>query len=129
MEQAHVWASMNYRWATKCPRQHRVAKQIGLVGVALYAAKRGGVRRFADVESGMADWIGPDEVLPEHPSALWPKRQFRRAKPRHRVNSILSVLELAALGISVGIVPLFLAEGRSDVARLTEVLDECGAKL
>ena len=46
MEQAHDWTSMNYRWATKGPSQHLVGKQIGLVGVALYAGKRGGVRRL-----------------------------------------------------------------------------------
>ena len=125
MEQAHDWTSMNYRWATKCPSQHLVGKQIGLVRVAVYAARRGGVRRFADVESGKADWIAPDDALPEHPSVLWRKRHFSRTYPRYRVNSILSVLELVALGLDVGIVPWLQVEGRSDVVRLTEGLDEC----
>lgn len=115
--------------ATKRPPQHLVGKQIGLIRVALYAAKRGGVRKFADVEAGKSDWIAPDDALPEHPSVVWRKRHFPKAAPRYRVNSILSVLELVALGLGVGIVPLFLADGRNDVVRLTEPLDECATEL
>ena len=49
--------------------------------------------------------------------------------PRYRVNSILSVLELAALGLGVGIVPLFLAGAARDVVRLTEPLTDCETEL
>jgi DNA-binding transcriptional LysR family regulator len=44
--------------------------------------------------------------------------------PRYRVSSIQSVLELVALGLGVGILPLFLAEGRRDLTRLTEPLED-----
>lgn len=115
--------------ATKRPPPHLVGKHIGPIRVALYAAKKGGVRKFADVEAGKSDWIAPDDALPEHPSVIWRKRHFPKATPRYRVNSILSVLELVALGLGVGIVPLFLADGRSDVIRLTEPLDECETEL
>jgi len=115
--------------ATKRPPQHLVGKHIGPIRVALYAAKKGGARKFADVEAGQADWIAPDDALPEHPSVVWRKRHFPKAAPRYRVNSILSVLELVALGLGVGIVPLFLADGRNDVVRLTEALDECETEL
>jgi DNA-binding transcriptional LysR family regulator len=115
--------------ATKRPPRHLVGKHIGPIRVALYAAKRGGARKFADVEAGKADWIAPDDALPEHPSVVWRKRHFPKAAPRYRVNSILSVLELVALGLGVGIVPLFLADGRNDVVRLTEPLDECETEL
>ncbi len=60
---------------------------------------------------------------------VWRKRHFPKATPRYRVHSILSVLELVALGMGVGIVPLFLAEGRKDVVRLTEPLDDCETDL
>ena len=59
----------------------------------------------------------------------WRKRRFPETDPRYRVNRIVSALELVALGLGAGVVPLLLADGRSDVARLTEVLDECSAKL
>jgi DNA-binding transcriptional LysR family regulator len=115
--------------ATKRPPQHLVGKQIGPIRVALYGARRGGVRSFADVEAGRCDWIAPDDALPEHPSVVWRKRRFPKVVPRYRVSSILSVLELVALGMGVGIVPLFLAETRKDVVRLTEALDECETEL
>jgi DNA-binding transcriptional LysR family regulator len=115
--------------ATKRPPQHLVGKRIGPIRVALYAAKKGGVRKFADVEAGKSDWIAPDDALPEHPSVIWRKRHFPKVIPRYRVSSILSVLELVALDMGVGIVPLFLADGRGDVMRLTEPLDECETDL
>jgi DNA-binding transcriptional LysR family regulator len=115
--------------ATKRPPPHLVGKQVGPIRVALYAARKGGVRRFAEVESGKSDWIAPDDALPEHPSVIWRKCRFPKAVPRYRVSSILSVLELVALGLGVGVVPLFLAEGRSDLVRLTEALDECETEL
>lgn len=115
--------------ATRQPPQHLVGKRIGAIRVALYAARRGSVRSLAEVEAGQADWIAPDDALPEHPSVRWRKRHFPKAAPRYRVDSILSVLELVALGLGVGIVPLFLAEGRKEVVRLTEPLDECETEL
>jgi DNA-binding transcriptional LysR family regulator len=115
--------------ATKRPPPHLVGKHIGPIRVALYAAKRGGVRKLADVEAGKSDWIAPDDALPDHPSVVWRKHRFPKAVPRYRVNSILSVLELVALGLGVGILPLFLAAGRSDLVRLTEALDECETDL
>jgi DNA-binding transcriptional LysR family regulator len=115
--------------ATKRPPQHLVGKHVGPIRVALYAAKRGDVRKFANVEAGKCDWIAPDDALPDHPSVVWRKRRFPKVAPRYRVTSILSVLELVALGLGVGIVPLFLADGRNDVVRLTEALDECETAL
>lgn len=95
--------------ATKRPPQHLVGKHIGPIRVALYAAKKGSASKFADVEAGKADWIAPDDAIPEHPSVVWRKRYFPKAAPRYRVSSILSVLELVAHGLGVGVVPLFLA--------------------
>ena len=61
-----------------------------------------------------------DDALPEHPSVVWRKSHFAKVAPRYRVGSILSVLELVALGLGIGVVPLFLAEGRKDLVRLTD---------
>jgi len=115
--------------ATRRPPQHLVGKQLGPIRVAIYASRRRGGRQLAEVEAGRCDWIAPDDALPEHPSVVWRKRAFPKVTPRYRVTSILSVLELVAQGLGVGIAPLFLAEGRSDVVRLTEPLDECETPL
>jgi DNA-binding transcriptional LysR family regulator len=115
--------------ATRRPPQHLVGRKVGPIRVAVYAARKGGPRTFDDVEDGRVDWIAPDDALPEHPSVIWRKRRVPKAQPRYRVGSIQSVLELVALGLGVGIVPLFLAEGRKDLRRLTEPLAEAETEL
>ncbi|MCV2352804.1 LysR family transcriptional regulator [Paucibacter sp. B2R-40] len=110
--------------ATKRPPLHLVGKQIGPIRVALYGASGRRGASLTDVEAGAADWIAPDEALPEHPSVIWRKRAYPKVLPRYRVSSIQSVLELVALGLGVGILPLFLAEGRRDLTRLTEPLED-----
>jgi DNA-binding transcriptional LysR family regulator len=115
--------------ATKRPPAHLVGKRVGAIRVALYAGRRRDAPTLDDAMVGRADWIAPDDALPEHPSVVWRKRHLPKVQPRYRVNSILSVLELAVLGLGVGIVPLFLAEDRKDVVRLSEPLDECETDL
>lgn len=115
--------------ATKRPPAHLVGKQLGPIRVALYAARRARLRGFEPARAGDLDWVAPDEALPEHPSVVWRKRHFPKLVPRYQVGSILSVLELVALGLGVGVVPLFLAEGRKDLVRLTDPLPECETEL
>jgi DNA-binding transcriptional LysR family regulator len=116
--------------ATKRPPPHLVGKQVGPIRVALYVARKGGpAKHWRDVEAGGVPWIAPDDALPDHPSVAWRRRHFPKVSPAYRVNSILTVLELVALGLGVGIVPMFLASHRSDVVPLTEPLDECQTDL
>jgi DNA-binding transcriptional LysR family regulator len=115
--------------ATKRPPQHLVGKQLGVIRVALYGGKRGGPRTLADVDAGRAAWIAVDDALPEHPSVVWRKRHYPKAVPKLRVNSIITVAELISLGLGVGILPLFLAEPRSDLRRLSEPLEDAETEL
>ena len=115
--------------ATRRPPPHLVGRELGSIRVAVYAPRRGGPRDWDAVEAGAAEWIAPDDALPEHPSVVWRKRFLPKVQPRYRVGSILSVLELVALGLGVGIVPMFLAEERRDVVRLTEPLPDAQTAL
>lgn len=108
--------------ATKRPPQHLIGKCVGPIRVALFAAKRGVVKRDADI--GSVPWVAPDDALPEHPSVVWRKRRFPKVTPSYRVNSILTVLEFVALGLGVGVLPLFLVQARSDLLQLTDVIEE-----
>lgn len=114
--------------ATRRPPQHLVGRHVGPIRVALYAAKKSPVKRFDDVGPA-TPWIAPDDALPEHPSVVWRKRHFPKAQPAYRVSSILTVMELVALGLGVGVLPLFLAGPRGDLRQLGEVLDECQTEL
>lgn len=115
--------------ATKKPPQHLVGKHIGPIRVALYAARKGPIKSYDDVLAGHATWVAPDDGLPEHPTVLWRRRQFPKAVPAYRVCSVLTVMELVALGLGVGAVPLFLAAQRRDLLQLTEAIDECQTEL
>jgi DNA-binding transcriptional LysR family regulator len=115
--------------ATKRPPQHLVGKHVGPIRMALYAARRGSVRRFDEARLASGDWIAPDDALPEHPSVLWRKRHFPKVTPTYRVNSILTVLELVARGLGVGLLPVFLAQGHDGLRALTAPLDECQTEL
>lgn len=115
--------------ATKRPPQHLVGKHIGPIRVALYAGKKGGLKRFDDTVAAQASWIAPDDALPEHPSVVWRKKHFPKVVPHYRVNSILTVAELVGQGLGIGLLPVFLAQRRTDVVSLTQVLDECQTEL
>lgn len=115
--------------ATTRPSQHLIGKQIGPIRVALFGSKNGIVQSTADLKSGKAVWIAPDDALPDHPSVLWRKRHFPKVQPTYRVNSILTVMELINQGLGIGVVPMFLAKMQPDLLQLTEVLDECQTEL
>jgi len=115
--------------ATRRPPPHLVGRHLGPVRVALFAAKNSPIKRYADVERGDAAWIAPDDALPEHPSVVWRRHQFPKVVPRYRVNSILTVMELVTLGLGVGVFPMFLARGRADLRRLTDVIEACQTDL
>lgn len=115
--------------ATKRPPQHLVGRKVGPIRVAVYAARKGGPRSFEEAEQAGVDWIAPDDALPEHPSVIWRKRRLPKSQARFRVGSIQSVLELVAIGLGVGILPLFLAESRKELRRLTEPLAEAETEL
>ena len=114
---------------TKRPPQHLVGKHVGPIRVALFGGKKGSIKRYSDVEAGKALWVATDDALPEHPSVLWRKRHFPKVLPHYKVNSILTVMELVALGLGVGVLPLFLARSQPNLIQLTEVIDECQTEL
>lgn len=115
--------------ATKRPPQHVVGKCLGAIRVAVYAAKKSPVRNLADMRGRRPDWVALDDALPEHPSVVWRKRHFPKVEPRYRVESILTVTQFVALGLGVGVLPLFLAGGRTDLRALTDPLDEAQTDL
>lgn len=111
--------------ATRRPPAHLVGRQVGPIRMALYATRQGPVQQLADVHATRQDWVAPDDALPEHPSVLWRKRHFPKAVARYRVGSILTVMELVAMGLGVGVLPVFLAQSHPGLVALTGALDEC----
>ena len=115
--------------ATKKPPQHLVGKHVGAIRVALFAAKNGGPTTFDAATANNTPWITPDDAMPEHLTVIWRKKHFPKVMPTYRVSSILTVAELVGQGLGLGLLPLFLAQGRNDVTQLTDSLDECQTEL
>lgn len=115
--------------ATRRPPEHLVGKHLGPIRVALYAPERSPLGSLEDALAPAVSWIAPDDDLPEHPSVLWRKRHFPKVSPVYLVSSILTAAELVGMGLGVAVLPLFLAEGRSELRKVSEVIDECQTEL
>ena len=116
--------------ATSKPPPHLVGRELGPIRVAVYAAQalaRRQRRNAADLAA--LPWLAVDEALPEHPSVRWRKRHLPAVVPRVVADSVLSVVEGIAAGAGVGIVPLFVAEARSDLVAPTPPLDDAETTL
>ena len=115
--------------ATRKPPHHLVGKHIGPIRMALYGAKKSGPKTFDEKVAANTPWVAPDDALPEHPSVVWRKKHYPKVMPTYRVGSILTVCELISQGTAIGLLPVFLAKGRSDLRQLSNVLDECQTEL
>jgi len=115
--------------ATKRPPSHLVGKQVGILKVALFTARQSAWRGLDDVRAGLAPWVAVDDALPEHPSVQWRKRHLPKVLPTYRVTSILTVMELVSMNMGVGILPLFLAQGRKGLVQITDELEDCRTEL
>jgi len=115
--------------ATQRPPPHVVGRRIGPIRVAVYGSRSGPDRPLDDAAARQADWVAPDDALPEHPSVRWRQRHWPKLQPRYRVDSILTVQTCVVLGLGIGVLPLFLAEGHPALRALTPPLDEAQTDL
>ncbi|UUZ54141.1 LysR family transcriptional regulator [Massilia sp. H-1] len=115
--------------ATKKPPQHLVGRHVGPIRMALYGARESGPRHFDGEVALSSTWAAPDDALPDHPSVVWRKKNFPKVQPCYRVGSILTVAELITQGAAIGMLPVFLADGRSELMQLSDVIDECQTEL
>lgn len=129
-------ASLTHREAdialrsTNRPPQHLIAKSLGRIRFAVYAAgaMAGALPRDgSDLMSALAamPWIAVDEAMPEHPGVAWRKRNFPRVRPVFQANSMLTVVQLIEAGLGVGVVADFHARQHRALVALTEALDNC----
>ncbi len=108
--------------ATRRPPQHLVGKHLGSIRVALYAARGSGMT-YADVEAGRTPWLAIDDAIPDHPSVAWRKRHFPKVMPTYFVNSLQILAEMVAMGMGVGILPVLMAQARTDLTLLRDLHD------
>jgi len=115
--------------ATRRPPEHLIGRHLGPLRVALFVAADSPLSSLEDALAAECPWVAPDEALPEHPSVLWRKKHWPKITPQYQVGSILSVQELVALGLGVGVLPLFLAQQRAGLRQLGRPIDEAQSEL
>lgn len=108
--------------ATRRPPQHLVGKHLGSIRVGLYAGRDSGMT-YADVEAGRAPWLAIDDAIPEHPSVAWRKRHFPKVVPTYFVNSLQIAAEMVAMGAGIAVLPVVMAQARSDLVSLRDLHD------
>ena len=67
---------------------------------------------------GLNDLCSSVATNPSHsaPRGAAPSRVHPKVVPGLRVNSVLAVMELISMGLGIGVLPVFLAAGRPDLA-------------
>jgi DNA-binding transcriptional LysR family regulator len=115
--------------ATRRPPQHLIGKHVGPIRVALYSAKKSSIKKFDNQIANEATWIAPDDAMPDHPSVVWRKKNFPKVTSVFKVSSVLSVAELIGQDLGIGLLPTFLANTRTDLQQITEVIDDCQTEL
>ena len=115
--------------ATQTPPEHLIGKRLGTIQFAAYAATASGITELDAATAERAQWISTDDALPNHPGVVWRKKMFPKVSPSYRVNSVLSVTDLVASGLGIGVMPIFLAKNRADLTPLTGPIKDCTAQL
>ncbi|WKB53146.1 LysR family transcriptional regulator [Eleftheria terrae] len=115
--------------ATRRPPDHLVARLLGPIRVAVFVARRHRARQLAEVLAADSPWVAVDEALPDHPSVQWRRRHHPKLQPQVKVNSLVAVMEAVAAGLGAGVLPLFLARGRSGLRQVSEPLEDAQTPL
>ena len=115
--------------ATRKPPEHLIGRHMGPIRFALFSSKTNRKQSVDLAELARATWVAPDDALPEHPSVIWRKRYCPKVMPQYKVNSVLSVAEAVAAGLGIGMFPILLAKGRSDLVQISDTIDEAETQL
>jgi DNA-binding transcriptional LysR family regulator len=115
--------------ATRTPPEHLVAKHLGPLEFAVYVAEASPVQSWQEAAEGGLSWVGLDDALPGHSGVIWRRKHLGSAPPVFRVSSLLTATEFVALGLGLAVLPVFLAEPRGDLRRISQPLTECQNEL
>ncbi len=103
---------------TASPPETLIGRRLCGLGYAPYAAPSYLADRNADCPLADHDWIGPDESLRETATARWMRANLAGLVPAFRVDSLVSVRDLAAAGHGVALLPCYLGDTSPGIVRL-----------
>lgn len=93
---------------TASPPSHLVGRRLRKVQYRLCTT----ARYLARVGDNACDWrwLAPDDLLPDHPSVLWRRREYPGSEPWVRCDTLLGVARLVRAGLGVALLPDYLID-------------------
>lgn len=114
---------------TRAPPEHLIGRHLGQIRMAMFGPLQSTMPNYSTSNLALCNWVAPDDYLPHHPSVSWRKRAYPSVIPHYKVNSIMSVAAAIAAGIGVGMIPLYLAKGNSEIVQISDPIEECETQL
>ncbi len=113
--------------ATGAPPDHLIGREVGELRYAVFGPPELVGSSHAKLDE--LPWLGFDESIAYLAIARWQRSVNPNARPRVRFNSLAPMLEAAAEGLGIAVLPLFAAHRHPRLARLSPVLDQPRMKL
>lgn len=114
--------------ATNAPPDHLIGHEVGELRYAVYGA-HAIANETAAAALDRLPWLGFDENISYLAIARWQRIQSPDTRPRVRFSSLAPMLQAAAEGLGIAVLPLFAAERYDSLSRLSPVLDQPRMKL
>ena len=113
--------------STNAPPEHLIGRQLGELCYALYGAA--GLAESAGRKPEQLPWLGFDESISHLEIASWQRQQAQYRAARVRFSSLAPMVQAAAAGLGVAILPVFAADQQPGLVRLSPVLQRPRVKL
>jgi DNA-binding transcriptional LysR family regulator len=114
---------------TRKPPDHLVGRSLGAVPWAVYAPDALARRLGTGPALDSTGWVVPDESLAELPAVRWRRQRHPKARIALTVNSIAAVRLALAHGLGIGVLPCFVGDTCSALARIGEPIAELDSEL
>jgi DNA-binding transcriptional LysR family regulator len=108
--------------ATMTPPEHLIARKVGEIGSAIYATAALAQRIGPDAPLHALPWIGFEGAMSNVLQAKWMREVVPGVIPRLRMDSFPAIIQAAALGVGVGVLPAFAAAQEPRLVRISDVL-------
>ncbi|HEY7638219.1 MAG TPA: LysR family transcriptional regulator [Steroidobacteraceae bacterium] len=114
--------------ASNAPPDHLVGRSIGELRYAVYGSQALAQQRTAATLDDLP-WLGFGDSIAYIEIARWQRAHTGHNRPRVRFSSLAPMLQAAADGLGIAVLPLFAADQHPALARLGAVLEQPRMKL
>lgn len=114
---------------SQAPPESLVGRRIGTIAQAIYGLRTSVAARGREPALDDADWVGPDANMAYRPLEAWMAMQGHDARCRYRVDTMLGMHAAVRDGLGMAVLPCYLGEQDSRIARVGEPIAELATDL